>query len=683
MADFILEMKEAILTYLDRSGGLQKFVEDCKEYNDSNQCLGFYRFSIAVNPSDLTEIDARLGNCVLHDPQKATCLFQSVCFISIKTLSLIEKIHTQAQVNVVLKLTHLPPLPDYYLNLCDFPHGYDPKRYFVVEGLVMAMTPVTKYTQGARFLCTEDTCPYSSGFQYIRVHVPGATESATVRNDFTCTLCGSSLKEDVKFRVLGDKQLVEMIHTRAVDALRADLTSSFRYQSTTVFLRDELCHQMKMGGLYRIIGIPAYVHQWPKVALSVEANSIQPWIPKCPAFISDNFQSLLSVTACSPWRFSAILANIFGSHVVPPGMYNTLKLCLLLSLVQTCGDEGEPGNFLDLLALTNDTLIVDRLLMYSLGIVARGTRHLASGEIFATVSKDEHGTGTANIQAGSALLATGGICFVGDISSYKKDKLDLLHSVLETRTAIVFIPGKKYGEDVDQQLSFPIKCNFWAVADTCAPSKRSLKSDGAVLGSVNIGSFPSKMSNAFGLLIHCREAACDYPALPLTHHTLQEAMNPGEPLYPASMQFTTQDYEALIALARSLQIELSPEAESLIHGYYMASRRVRTDPVHGSKLSAASVKLLMSLAEAHAKLNLRSRVLEEDAVIAVLLCENSITLKHGGSALVLSPNAVFPCDLHDHESLHRRDVNLMQLHQQILQFILTYAPEATAYITEE
>lgn len=37
----------------------------------------------------------------------------------------------------------------------------------------------------------------------------------------------------------------------------------------------------------------------------------------------------------------------------------------------------------------------------------------------------------------------------------------------------------------------------------------------------------------------------------------------------------------------------------------------------------------VSLAEAHCKLSLRTRVLEEDAVIAVLLCENSITLKHG------------------------------------------------------
>lgn len=37
----------------------------------------------------------------------------------------------------------------------------------------------------------------------------------------------------------------------------------------------------------------------------------------------------------------------------------------------------------------------------------------------------------------------------------------------------------------------------------------------------------------------------------------------------------------------------------------------------------------MSLAEAHCKLSLRTRVLQEDAVIAVLLCETSVTLKHG------------------------------------------------------
>lgn len=47
----------------------------------------------------------------------------------------------------------------------------------------------------------------------------------------------------------------------------------------------------------------------------------------------------------------------------------------------------------------------------------------------------------------------------------------------------------------------------------------------------------------------------------------------------------------LIAHAQGLQVELSPAAEKIIHGYYMASRRVRTQS-QGVKMSVASIKLL-------------------------------------------------------------------------------------------
>lgn len=148
--------------------------------------------------------------------------------------------------NVTLNFTHLPPFPEYMLDLCKFPRVYGPMRPVCMEGFVIAMTRVTKYTQGARFLCVNDDCPCSTGkvrtklispslfkksnfpyltwiykhrlvlfyfekhifmwplgFHHIRVHTPGATESATVRNDFTCMVCSSQLKEDMKFRVLG------------------------------------------------------------------------------------------------------------------------------------------------------------------------------------------------------------------------------------------------------------------------------------------------------------------------------------------------------------------------------------------------------------------------------------------------------------------------------------------------
>ena len=65
---------------------------------------------------------------------------------------------------------------------------------------------------------------------------------------------------------------------------------------------------------------------------------------------------------------------------------------------------------------------------YSLALATRGIHHHATGELFSSLSKDEHGVGTANIHAGSALLATGGVCLLGDLTLYRKDKMDALQS---------------------------------------------------------------------------------------------------------------------------------------------------------------------------------------------------------------------------------------------------------------
>lgn len=65
---------------------------------------------------------------------------------------------------------------------------------------------------------------------------------------------------------------------------------------------------------------------------------------------------------------------------------------------------------------------------YSLPLSSRGILHAPTGELLASLSKDEHGADTANIHAGSALLATGGVCLLGDLMCYKRDKMDVLQS---------------------------------------------------------------------------------------------------------------------------------------------------------------------------------------------------------------------------------------------------------------
>lgn len=74
------------------------------------------------------------------------------------------------------------------------------------------------------------------------------------------------------------------------------------------------------------------------------------------------------------------------------------------------------------------TPVFARLMTYSLNMSAHGVRHQATGEMFASLSRDTHGAGTANIHAGSALLATGGICMLGDLGCYKKERLDAIQS---------------------------------------------------------------------------------------------------------------------------------------------------------------------------------------------------------------------------------------------------------------
>lgn len=45
---------------------------------DSKQSYAVYRFIISINPSDIAELDATLGNCILHNPIQAAQIFQSV-----------------------------------------------------------------------------------------------------------------------------------------------------------------------------------------------------------------------------------------------------------------------------------------------------------------------------------------------------------------------------------------------------------------------------------------------------------------------------------------------------------------------------------------------------------------------------------------------------------------------------
>lgn len=172
----------------------------------------------------------------------------------------------------------------------------------------------------------------------------------------------------------------------------------------------------------------------------------------------------------------------------------------------------------------------------------------------------------------------------------------LFFSVLESGTVSVFIPGKKYGEDADQQLSIPVHCSFWALADA---SLRSGRTECTIMGTAvglmttlccntfiicmvkmkhgldlqkqvsnkevadlllmfglrfreqEMGLVPTQLADAFGLVIQCRDMMGKQGLLAQTVHTLQQAVQSGKPLYSPCWEFSTQEYKEVNKHVRS------------------------------------------------------------------------------------------------------------------------------------
>ncbi|CAB1341056.1 unnamed protein product [Coregonus sp. 'balchen'] len=143
---------------------------------------------------------------------------------------------------------------------------------------------------------------------------------------------------------------------------------------------------------------------------------------------------------------------------------------------------------------------------------------------------------TANIHAGSAFLATGGVCMLGDLGHYRKNKMDALH--------------------------------FCALAESTAPSKKTIRTDNVVLGTADMRPVPAQLAEAFGLVIQCRETGESTPCSPRR-------------CTPSGRQCSPE----------------SPSTHPACSSPHRTTRRI-------------------SLAEAHSKLWLRSKLLE-DAVSAM------------------------------------------------------------------
>lgn len=67
--------------------------------------------------------------------------------------------------------------------------------------------------------------------------------------------------------------------------------------------------------------------------------------------------------------------------------------------------------------------------------------------------------------------------------------------VLESRSITVYIPGKKFGNDVNQHMTFPVQCSFWSFVDMDSSSRKNMQKTNTLIGQM--------VSYMYILLLEC------------------------------------------------------------------------------------------------------------------------------------------------------------------------------------
>ncbi|XP_014675462.1 PREDICTED: MCM domain-containing protein 2-like [Priapulus caudatus] len=412
------------------------------------------------------------------------------------------------------------------------------------------------------------------------------------RNDFICPHCGAELLEDVHCRILADKVVANVV---SLEALSPGVTNR-RFQSIPIYVRDELVAMVTLGGSFVVLGIPVYDHQESNLGLAIEANNILPvtshYTDPVPVLLPDSIQRLLIDRHASPWSIAVSLAYIFASEVCPPPCFFRLKLGLLLVLMTT-GELKKEGKIpLSILAVGVNDTIIHRLLVYAASFTDRTVHHTTRSNLVASVSKDPHGTSTHCVEAGSLLLAQGGICVLGDIAHLKREK-DVLRQVLESGKLTVTIPPK-YSEGLPQHVPHPLQCCIWAQNDPTFAKKTPAQPGGDLFTHNYVGEEVKTLADCFGMVFFTDsvdQAADAYAEQLLIHQTLSRAID-GTSTNKPSTEITEADLRKFVESVRHGEVAMTMDAERLLQGYYVAGRRVRSTSLHGTQFPITAMSTL-------------------------------------------------------------------------------------------
>jgi hypothetical protein len=589
----------------------------------------------------LTGKQATIGNNVLLGFQN-----QVKSTFALAALHILRKLTAptpvlEEQVLLQVRLACLPKLPTFYVGeisqVYQLTRNSVQERLLCVNGVVDCVWLPEFRIAGQIFECRNVECRNKS-----RLHVNTLEASCTTKRDQDgkrlkqstrmggahlldqiCSACGVKMEELITDRTFSTRQKIRVVERGIRHTFANTLTG---------ILEDDLVNSVHVGDeVEMVVGAGRLLKLRPDKTeydngLVALINNIS--LPNPPTYtLSPAIQALLDMKL-SPWSYLQRLVDCFCRDVCPHVVWRRVKLALLFSLVSlpTYGFDVLEDN--DLEQRPTDVSPAIHIALHSPGCDSRlwllmecaagfrrHARWNATGSkrrpSLVQVEKDR-------IVRGGLSDAIGGVLLVDGDGLNKADALHLMQ-VMEVPHPLPLVQGNSL-------VPYSQEAIVWCVMSASGKTRKLIWSGMEGKSSCVLRVRPTQQASQVDLQV--------------SEHVLLQAMgldpyqHRGKPIYP---DISKQDFEGLIHIGANLHVIMGPECKSLIQEYFLVLRKAHAlmnETFQGKESMFTIMDALVRLSMASARLCLRSETIVDDAVVACLLVEESVSVRQGTTSFM-------------------------------------------------
>lgn len=247
------------------------------------------------------------------------------------------------------------------------------------------------------------------------------------------------------------------------------------------------------------------------------------------------------------------------------------------------------------------------------------TTGMGSSAVGLTAAVVKQDSGGFALEAGALVLGDKGVVCIDEMDKMNKDDRSKIHEAMEQHTVSISKAGI--------MATLNARCAILGAANPAFGRYDNLRTIAS-----NLSNFPSTLLSRFDLIFLLKDKPEKELDEKMAEHILK--MRTNKNAKNLSEKITPDFFKKYIAYAKNISPKFTPSAEKVLTDFYSHLRELKPaiDDLKNANnpiaITPRQLEALARIAEAHAKIVLRSEVIDEDARAAVKIME--ISLKQVG-----------------------------------------------------